>query len=501
MKKTVQKILLSLSVLSLLATAAFAADGDSSLSSSFTSTNNVKNAQVAMATNEYIVTAGDIYTLAFGSGSFSISVDSTYRVRIANLGIVNAKGLTLQEFKNKVESLVVSNYPSGGIQFFLTNPAQFHVFIKGEVTAASTFDTWALVRASDIISAYYTNYSSRRFFTIISAEGKETKYDLYEAKRKGNFSQDPYLRPGDTIVVPKIDRQVSIAGEVYRPGVYELETGDELHALIFDYAEGFSPYANKNRIELNRFVGGQPMYETEYLKETDLHSDKPLACFDTVTVSSIYESQGMIYMEGAVAETSGGIVSQPTVSAKLKFSYRTGKSLIQFVSENRGLFLDSADLRNAYIWRKAKSENEEEQKIAVNIHAILYPAAKDSPVEDVVLEAEDVLVIPFTQYYVNVTGGVTDAGKYPYQPGRTYEYYIGLAMGINYDQNLFNAIKITDKNGKKLSKKSVIPPEATIYASRNSPKGGWLVPLLTSIISFLTTCLSFGLTVNGLVNK
>ena len=44
---------------------------------------------------------------------------------------------------------------------------------------------------------------------------------------------------------------------------------------------------------------------------------------------------------------------------------------------------------------------------------------------------------------------------------------------------------------KNLQKKSEIPPEAVIYASRNSPKNGWLIPLITSIITFITTCLTF----------
>ena len=146
--------------------------------STYTSTDNIKKAQVAMATNEYIVTAGDIYTLAYSGGSFSVSVDNTYRVRIANLGIINAKGLTLQEFKNKVESLIVNNYPTSGVQFFLANPAQFHIFVKGEVISAKTIETWALERASSVLKNLYTEHSSNRFFTVVSENGTEKQYDL-----------------------------------------------------------------------------------------------------------------------------------------------------------------------------------------------------------------------------------------------------------------------------------------------------------------------------------
>lgn len=46
-----------------------------------------------MAEKDYKVTAGDVYTLSFyqnGAGSsYTIIVDSTYKIKIANLGAIN----------------------------------------------------------------------------------------------------------------------------------------------------------------------------------------------------------------------------------------------------------------------------------------------------------------------------------------------------------------------------------------------------------------------------
>jgi len=478
--------------------------------SSYTSADDVKKAQIAMSTNEYIVTAGDIYTLAYSGGSFSVSVDSTYRVRIANLGIVNAKGLTVQEFKNKVESLIISNYPTSGVQFFLANPAQFHVYVKGEVSSAATVETWAMARASQILSAYCTSYASRRLFSIISADGVETEYDLFKSTRYGDFSQDPYLRPGDTIVAKKLDRVLTISGEVRRPGSYEVLPGEELKSLIFDYADGFSPSANKDSIQIDRFTGKKDSYETSYIKETDLHSEIPLACYDQVYVAANTEMKTVVYVEGAVsnrydyairdlvaevddngneiASLPGDLTVVPSSIAKLRIPVTNGKTWNKFIIENSKMFLNSSDLNNAIIWRYNEASGKDE-KIDINVYDILY-TSKNDKAEDILIMPNDVLEIPFTQYYVSVTGAVGAVGKYAYQPGKDWTYYINLANGFNLDQNLFSAIKITDKNGKKLSKKAPIPPEATIYASRNSPNGGWLIPLITSIISFLTTCIT-----------
>lgn len=513
MKKIFKTIIVALSIFSLFSATIFAQEEVENR------TGNVKKAQIAMATSDYIVTAGDIYTLAFASGSFSISVDSTYKVRIANLGYINARGLTLQEFKSRVESLVMSNYPAGGIQFLLTNPAQFRIAIKGEVETAITIETWALEHASTILNKFYTDYSSKRFVKIVSENGTEKTYDLYKAIYDGDFTQDPYLRPGDTVIVPKVDRVVSIEGAVYRQGDFELLDGEELHSLIYDYAGGFTPFADKENIEVDSFTGGNPLYQSDYLKETDLHSDRPLACYDKVFIPSKQDKQGVIYVEGAVsnrydrltkelvteydddgneiASLPGDVTSSPSAIARLSFPYSKRKSCKQLIMENPVMLLNSANLSEAYVWRRAKKEGDKEQKFPINLNSVMYPSEYDEAVEDVILEAGDIIVIPYTQYFVNVTGAVTTPGKYAYQPGRDWNYYVGLAAGLDYDQNLFKVVKITDKNGKKLSKKSAIPPEATIYASRNSPNSGWLFPLLTAIMTFITSSLTFYVTMKG----
>ena len=117
--------------------------------------NFIPDAQVAMSRTDYPVTAGDIYTLAFSAGTnpvtYSIPLDSSYKLRIANLGVINAKGLTFLELKDQVIKIVQKNYPMGGVQFVLTAPAVFTVEITGEVHKTAEKKVWALVRLSSFI--------------------------------------------------------------------------------------------------------------------------------------------------------------------------------------------------------------------------------------------------------------------------------------------------------------------------------------------------------------
>jgi hypothetical protein len=54
------------------------------------------NSQLAMSSSDYLVTSGDIYTLAYNAGStavtYRIIVDSSYNIRVANLGGISTAG-------------------------------------------------------------------------------------------------------------------------------------------------------------------------------------------------------------------------------------------------------------------------------------------------------------------------------------------------------------------------------------------------------------------------
>ena len=134
------------------------------------------DAQLAMSVSYYPVTAGDVYTLGFviGSGAvkYTIPVDSTYRIRVANLGVINCAGLTYLQLKSQVESLVLRNYPMGGVQFVLSSPSTFLVSITGEVNSTIERNAWALTRLSTFINKNLTAYASLRNIEIEGSNGK-----------------------------------------------------------------------------------------------------------------------------------------------------------------------------------------------------------------------------------------------------------------------------------------------------------------------------------------
>ncbi len=455
--------------------------------------NSLPDAQLAMSESSYPVTSGDVYTLAFAAGTtpvtYSIPVDSTYKIRIANLGVIDCKGLTYIQLKNQVSAIVQKNYPMGGVQFVLTSPATFRVTITGEVNSTVQKNAWALTRLSTFIRASFTSYSSSRNITIVSENGETNSYDLFLADRKGDLSQDPYLRPGDKIIVNRITRKVTVKGAVERPGVYELLDGENLKELINYYGNGLQALADLSRIELYRpLTDNHDAGEKLYLNEQSYNDNFKLLCYDEITVSTYQDLRPVVFVEGAVnTNTNTNLVA----STRLPFRFNNGEDYAYFVRNHSDIFTNVSDLENAYIIRG-------DQTIPLNLKTMLYD---DSYYAKIELQYNDVLLVPFKQFFVNVSGAVYSPGRYPYIPDRTWDYYIGLAGGFIKEKNTLDAITITDINGKKHKKSEFILPEMTIEAQANSGLYFFnqYAPVITTILSAISTSISV-LAVTGVIN-
>jgi protein involved in polysaccharide export with SLBB domain len=161
--------------------------------------------------------------------------DSTYRIRVANLAVVDVAGKTYPELKQLVESIVVKNYPMSGVQFVLATPAVFKVTLKGEVNSVQERNAGALSRLSTVVAGSFTAYSSTRDIEITSLSGKKKSCDLFKADRLGDLSQNPYVRPGDVITIKRTSRRVTVNGAIERPGAYQLLEGENYAALVTSY--------------------------------------------------------------------------------------------------------------------------------------------------------------------------------------------------------------------------------------------------------------------------
>ncbi len=458
--------------------------------------------QIAMSNSDYMVTPGDIYVLTYAAGSSAMQyktvVDTSYKIRVANLAVLDATGKSYISLKRQVEDLVAKNYPMSGVQFALATPAVFNVIVKGEVPQTVEQSVWALSRLSTVVEANMTAYSSIRDVVVTSANGTTKHYDLFLAKRDGDIAQNPYLRPGDVVTLRKFHKKVSISGAVRRGGTYELLEGENLKDLIDTYADGFTETADKNRITISRVLNGSDKSgSVMYLEDPVKIANFEVNSYDSIFVDSLTNAKPVMYMEGAVLKPNnnqdeeGAVKVEGTTRVTVSFDYDT--NYVYFVKARSSWFGSAiADIQNAYIIRG-------EEIIPFDISKALYDTNFTS---DLIVQPDDILRVPMKQFFVSVAGSVASPGRYPYIPNKTYDYYVGLAGGFNKSMNSSKAVEIVDAEGNKLSKNSEITPETTITAETNSFLFYFnqYAPVITTILSIISTSLSI-MAVTGIWSK
>lgn len=458
--------------------------------------------QIAMSNSDYMVTPGDIYVLTYAAGSSAMQyktvVDTSYKIRVANLAVLDATGKSYISLKRQVEDLVAKNYPMSGVQFALATPAVFNVIVKGEVPQTVEQSVWALSRLSTVVEANMTAYSSIRDVVVTSANGTTKHYDLYAAKRDGDIAQNPYLRPGDVVTLRKFHKKVTISGAVRRGGTYELLEGENLKDLIDTYADGFTETADKNRITISRVLNGSDKSgSVMYLEDPVKIANFEVNSYDSIFVDSLISSKPVMYIEGAVLKPNnnqdeeGAVKVEGTTRVTVSFDYDT--NYVYFVKARSSWFGSAiADLQNAFIIRG-------EELIPFDISKALYDTNFTS---DLIVQPDDILRVPMKQFFVSVAGSVATPGRYPYIPNKTYDYYVGLAGGFNKSMNSGKAVEIVDAEGNKLSKNSEITPETTITAETNSFLFYFnqYAPVITTILSIISTSLSI-MAVTGIWSK
>jgi protein involved in polysaccharide export with SLBB domain len=354
------------------------------------------------------------------------------------------------------------------------------IFVTGEVTKSTWVNAGALTRLSSVVSRLLTRYSSTRDIVIKSADGEERSFDLFKADRYGDLSQDPFLKPGDIVIINTVNRLVTVSGEVKKPGTYQLLPGEELKDLIELYGDGYTELANTLRLALVRYISTTSAVGEAKIIDYSQNPDLKLMNYDTVTVPPTKDLLPCIYLEGALGVGING--ENPQTSQRIPYTFHPGEMLSQAIQKLRPQFSAVSDISNAYIQRG-------NTKLPVDLANYLY---KKDFSYDITLVANDTIIIPFRQFFVSVAGAVKVPGRYPYVPDRGWEYYVNLAGGIDVDKNSGQTLNIIDVHGKPHSTNGPILPEDSIVVASNSflYYFGEVAPIITTVVSTAALILS-----------
>ncbi len=401
--------------------------------------------------SNYNLTPGDIFTLVLSTGigldatsggksaSYSIQLQEDYTLDIPVLGRISARGKKIPELQRQISEDLEKALALQHVSFTLSAPAQFNVFIYGNVQKPGYVVLTPMHRLIDAI-AVSGGFKSNGSYRSIQLErnGVSTEYDISKFYSSANLSSNPYLEPGDKIFVPDAQIAATITGLVQFPGVYELVEGETLATLI-GLAGGTLPGAQTQRIEIRRADENGAI--TRLSVPLEESSNTEIRPGDEILVRSLSENVKRITIEGAVygSRLSGDSPVQiPDASVRIDFPYYPGITLLDVLEEVGGP-TPRAVAEESYLERDGEVQSLE-------VGALWQ--SRDQSV-NTKLEPGDYVLIPLQRTEVFVSGAVGAPGAVPYRPGYSVADYLLLSGGIDPNRGNPDKIFLVSESGSK----------------------------------------------------
>jgi len=338
-----------------------------------------------------------------------------------------------------------------GDRILVHRQAQFvdppNVYLRGEVVRPGRYPLTSGMRVSDLIrsgggllrsansaNADLTHYGAPNG-TRLQAERTEQRAVNLTAAMGRDEAEDLLLRDGDVLTVPQqtgwtnLGATVAIRGEVGKPGVYGIQPGERLSALL-------------------RRAGG--LLATAYPQA---------AVFERIAVRELQQKSRQELIQRLEQEST-------VVKTAATTSGTEEVALQQAATQQRQRILDA--LRRAPVSGRLVVHMRQGQKD--------FTGSTD----DIELRAGDTLEIPKQPGFVVIVGQVYNSNAIAYVPGRNAGWYLSRAGGATSLANK-KAIFIVRANGSVTSGSSLwsggvlsaaIGPGDTIVVPEKSALGG-----------------------------
>src|SRR3954462_4159344 len=292
---------------------------------------------------DYILGPGDELVIDYwGASSQHIqrSVDREGRISIPEAGSVVVAGRTLGEVEQTIQKMLSHQLRGISVDVTLGKLRTVRVYVVGDVKNPAAYDISSLSTALSALIAAGGPTDTGSYRTVKHYRGKALveEVDLYDLMLKGVSSGEVHLESGDSILVPPIGPQVTVAGKVRRPAIYELRKEKTLDQIL-DLAGGVPVTGELSRIRVERVQAHElkEMMSFNVSGGTGIQAaDDAFKRFriqdgDILTVLPILPySNRAVYLEGHVFRPG-------------KFSYKDGEKVTNLISSYDDLLPEPAD--------------------------------------------------------------------------------------------------------------------------------------------------------------
>lgn len=257
----------------------------------------------------YMVGPGDILKINFwGPASDELGISAAItpegKLIIPTVGTLDVIDKPLQQIQEEIRHACEAKYDPRNISVtaHLTQLRMVRAHVYGEVNSPGSFTATAVDRISYFIQQAegWTQWADERTVELRHADGTIDTLDMYKLYHEGDLGQDPFVRGGDVIYVPRIeltDKTVFVEGAVAMPGPHQIARDESLIDFLYrvkalnrgaDFNEFFLIRKNQAPLRLSFFSNGTA--------GNDVHSLR-MEHGDHILVTGV---KAYVYVHGAV---------------------------------------------------------------------------------------------------------------------------------------------------------------------------------------------------------
>ncbi|WP_104027618.1 SLBB domain-containing protein [Vibrio jasicida] len=319
---------------------------------------------------DYTVGAGDeIVIQLFGKENTThrLRVNRAGTINFPSLGPVQVAGMSFSDVRDSLNQRVKEQMIGVRSDISLGEMRTMQVFVMGDAYKPGAYTVSALTTISQAI--YYSggfgesgalrNVQLKRNGQVIR------KLDMYDLLLKGDARNDVRLLPGDVVFIGAVGNTIAIDGEVNRPAIYEVKSG-ETYKQAIQMAGGFTANAYSDQIEVKRYAA-KGARDALTLNFSQSH-DQQTKVKDGDTVNVLKKSEELtryVQIEGDVRHP--GFIE-----------WKSGLRIADLFQSVDTSFNSTADVNYAVVVREINPQRDIEVYQVNLANAILSPSSKDN---------------------------------------------------------------------------------------------------------------------------
>ncbi|MCM8761233.1 MAG: SLBB domain-containing protein, partial [Candidatus Omnitrophica bacterium] len=182
------------------------------------------------------------------------------------LGQVKVQGMTVHEAEQELKRLLEADYlVKAEVLVFIEQYNIRQISVMGEVKNPGKYDLLSekprtLMQAIGMAGGFTTDADIHNVTIMRIEDGQQKiiKIDTQDITLKGEKDKDIIVEAGDVITVPRGFWQVSVLGQVNKPGKFDMPREKSMTLLAaIAMAEGFTKFADITKVKVMRTEGGQ----------------------------------------------------------------------------------------------------------------------------------------------------------------------------------------------------------------------------------------------------